>query len=299
MCIFSRPIDKVGQTRIFAATLTGGRQVIVYANSVASSAQKNAMILPFPTGPCAMFDTTGMKGPGSSIPFFDRLHDMFHPKTRSPEPAQALRVDRVGDFLCSYADSIADLERVDASVMIVEPDTLEFIKRSYPTGFGFLICKLAEGVTNEHAYSPIGYVCNRLPTASGGSLFVPTMHEHGSASSGSAAGGGPAAGPVLGEGAEPEWDHDIYVVGVSVEPGMKYFYVPKSRAERNAVKMCPEYKTAEDRGGWWDNTLFHIFVMLPEEVFDQRDRRPVSRAIHYMRRLGRFPNGDLILEVDP
>lgn len=102
----------VGGTRIFARREADGRQLLVYAMSLAA-AEDLAMVLPLPVGPGGLkfLDLSGQPD------FFTRLDAAFPSAVAAgrggpPQPAP-LPVERVGAFEASFVPGLADFARLD------------------------------------------------------------------------------------------------------------------------------------------------------------------------------------------
>ncbi len=177
MCIFAFPVEQVSNTRIAVIALPNGEQLTVYENS-ASTTSSNAMILPIP------------KGEKSPVLLDMSKHKNFWQKCESFFPqrevmaagfgmnfgggggwsAKTLPVERVGSYNCTIVPSIEDISRVH-QLFKLPPNIGELLAKHY-ANFSFLVC-LFDRRASGH---PIAYVSASMAD---GSLFVPTMHEHG------------------------------------------------------------------------------------------------------------------------
>lgn len=173
MCCFSKEIELVKNTRIFARLDTKGRQFVIYAMSIKSK-EDIAMVLPLPVLP----------GEGEKAVTFINLEkypalfdDMA---TGFPEPRAAagpflasagglLEVKQVGAFEASFVPTAADFVRLDKRFRLPE-GTWE--KLPGYKGFGFAVFKLRQG---EHAVHPMAF---SFPTAAPDRVFFPTLHIH-------------------------------------------------------------------------------------------------------------------------
>jgi hypothetical protein len=86
----------------------------------------------------------------------------------------ALEVHQVGAYQMSVAPTLADLNRIDASVFTVPANITELMATHYGKGFAFVICVFDP--TKEIKPHPIGYVHDWLAPSK---MFVPCRHEHG------------------------------------------------------------------------------------------------------------------------
>src|SRR5687768_11706626 len=120
MCCFSRPVQSVSATTIFARSGAEGRQFLVY--SMALRAKEDlAMVLPLPvkpgSGEKAVTFIDLQEYPG----FFTDLRKGFpEPLTGETRPrglgaprTAKLEVTKVGSFDASFVPTIADFSRLD------------------------------------------------------------------------------------------------------------------------------------------------------------------------------------------
>src|SRR5207237_4740144 len=108
-CLFSRHVEHVAATHIFARGLPDGRQVLVYSMNVAVS-EELAMILPLPVpadGPDDAVDFVDLEGYADFFAHLKRAFPDLEPpmlqaKSRGPAPElPRLAVQRVGAFAAS------------------------------------------------------------------------------------------------------------------------------------------------------------------------------------------------------
>jgi hypothetical protein len=94
-----------------------------------------------------------------------------------PRAARSLRsivpVYEVGSYLASKCYSLEDLKRIDSSVFTLAADVEELLRSTYPSGFGFVVCRLKPNLVGEE-YEPFAY----SHYIDGNELFVPTKHFH-------------------------------------------------------------------------------------------------------------------------
>lgn len=182
MCIFTRPVESVSNTRIAVGLVAPGRQLTVYENAVSIGQAGTAMVLPVPNGgPIDMLDLS--KEDWS----WKALDDAYFPKPMSPswggtggfafgmqaKGPSRLAVVTCGGYLVSVAKTMQDLARVDDDVFTLPANIQEVLQKHYGEGFGFVVCKFQKGKTSGH---PIAYTHSPLKD---GRLFIPTRHEHG------------------------------------------------------------------------------------------------------------------------
>lgn len=183
MCCFSRHVDEVSNTNIFARSSAGGRQFIVYSMRIRTK-EDVAMILPIPV-PSGSADGAvrfiNLKG---YVALFDDLPRGF-PKPvaagRSRSKAvESLGADRpkipvvdVGDFGASFVPSIRDFDRLDERFKL--PDAAWGQLPQY-RDFGFAVFKLKEGeASKQQKIHPMAF---EFPRANPQKLFFPTVHIH-------------------------------------------------------------------------------------------------------------------------
>lgn len=189
---------------------------------------------------------------------------------RAPQACLPLKVERVGSYDVSVAETVGDLPRFDPKVFQINPKALKLIQTRYPTGFGFLICQ----ITESKPYHPFGYIHDTL---SAGTAFVPTYHyhEHASPSSSSSSSSLPFTTPTSfwsassyptrrltsegkgetkssGTGASfaddnssGDWDHKIYLV--STAPTEATPMITFLDNGNNVVKLPVEFSSKSTR----------------------------------------------------
>lgn len=175
MCCFTRPVQSVNTTNIFARSGAGGRQFLVYSMALKAK-EELAMVLPLPVKPGSgekaveFIDLSGYKE------FFSDLRKGFPvpvtaSKSRSyPPPAAAkLEVVSVGNFDASFVPSIEDFARLDERFRL-PPGTWETLP-AYRT-YGFAVFKLKPGAATVH---PMAF---SFPRTNPRELFFPTVHIH-------------------------------------------------------------------------------------------------------------------------
>jgi hypothetical protein len=173
MCIFSREIEAVAETKIFAR-LSGSRQFLVYEMRLATP-DDVAMILPLPT----------KSADERSLSFIDlsRYADFFpdiancftRPYYRAQSDqfgavaAGMLKVHRVGAFEASFVPAIGDFARLDPRFRL--PENVWQQLPEYAS-YGFAVFQLRAGEGRVH---PMAFAFEtRRPDA----IFFPTTHVH-------------------------------------------------------------------------------------------------------------------------
>jgi hypothetical protein len=178
MCCFSRPVQSVTATNIFARAGASGLQFLVYSMSLKAK-EELAMVLPLPVKPgngeraVQFIDLSGYKE------FFDDLLKGFPvPLTASAGTSRAalppaavvkLEVVSVGSFDASFVPTIEDFARLDERFRL-PPGTWETLP-AYRT-YGFAVFKLKPGAATVH---PMAFSFLRTNPRE---LFFPTVHIH-------------------------------------------------------------------------------------------------------------------------
>ena len=175
MCCFSRSVEFVSDTQIFARMLGGGRQVLVYSMSVGAP-EALAMILPIPVLQPAADDAVKFIDLSGYSRFFVDLASVFlrPPSPKLPAAALAdsrsrLKVEKVGSFEASFVPAIKDFSRLDPRFRLPEG---VWEKLGAYRDYGFAVFRLAQGKAKIH---PMAF---SFPTSRPGELFFPTVHIH-------------------------------------------------------------------------------------------------------------------------
>jgi hypothetical protein len=178
MCCFSRPVQSVSATKIFARPAENGRQYLVYSMTLRAK-EELAMVLPLPvqagSGEKALEFIDLKIYPG----FFADLRKGFPaplpPPTKAralgdpPEPKEKLEVVSVGSFEASFVPTVADFARLDERFRL-PPGTWEKLPTYRDHGFAVFKLKAGESKVHPMAFS--------FPRARPGELFFPTVHIH-------------------------------------------------------------------------------------------------------------------------
>jgi hypothetical protein len=178
MCCFSRPVQSVSATHIFARSGAEGRQFLVYSMTVKAK-EELAMVLPLPVKPGSGEKAVSFIDLQDYPGFFADLRKGFPEllqipggvPTRSlgtPPPAK-LEVVTVGDFEASFVPTIADFSRLDERFRLA-PGTWD--KLPAYRNHGFAVFKLKSGESKIH---PMAF---SFPRAQPEELFFPTVHIH-------------------------------------------------------------------------------------------------------------------------
>lgn len=180
MCCFSRHVESVSNTNIFARSSKEGRQFLVYSMTIESK-EDLAMILPIPV-------PSG--SPDDAVKFIDLkgyrnfFKDMLAGFPVPPPPAPAgrsksdnakvdapktLPVVEVGEFEASFVPSVRDFSRLDERFRLPDStwDQLPLYRE-----YGFAVFKLKQGAKTIH---PMAF---DFPRANPKKIFFPTVHIH-------------------------------------------------------------------------------------------------------------------------
>lgn len=177
MCCFSRPVDFVSATKIFARAEDSHRQFLAYSMTV-SAKEDLAMILPLPVRVGAGEKAVTFINLEGYAQLFEDLEKGFpsSPPSRGTKsviaassPAAMLEVFQVGSFEASYVPTFADFTRLDERFRL-PLGTWE--KLPAYRHYGFAVFKLKAGAKTVH---PMAF---SFPRARIGSLFFPTVHIH-------------------------------------------------------------------------------------------------------------------------
>lgn len=182
MCIFTLPVESVSNTRIAVGAINASLQLTVYQNETVTATPGVAMVLPVPNSvPVNMVDLSSKENWSWSqiehtffpMPLSNAGGFSFGAATWSSKSSGPLPVTKCGGYQVSFAPTLLDLKRIDATVFTLPVDIEQVLQQHYGQGFGFVVCVFQQGETKGH---PIAYTHG---LASGGRLFIPTRHEHG------------------------------------------------------------------------------------------------------------------------
>ncbi len=177
MCCFSRPVDSVSATNIFARSGTDGRQFVVYSMTLRAP-EDLAMVLPLPVKPGSGEKAVEFISLKDYADFFTDLKKGFPvppppgPIARSSfgaVPASKLEVVSVGNFEASFVPTVTDFARLDERFRL-PVDTWD--KLHAYRDHGFAVFKLKSGNAKVH---PMAF---SFPRAKPAELFFPTVHIH-------------------------------------------------------------------------------------------------------------------------
>lgn len=174
MCCFSKSIEFVSGTRIFARS-EGERQFLVYSMEF-SAATDLAMVLPVPvTQPCDEASVSFINLEPYPRFFSDMGYGIF-PPTRGARPAASASAGRlavidVGAFEASFVPSMPDFCRLDERFRL-NADILAALPMY--ADYGFSVCKLKASHSPQRIHPFAFSFKTREPQA----LFFPTIHIH-------------------------------------------------------------------------------------------------------------------------
>ncbi len=201
MCCFSRRVEHVSKTRIFARSAGAGYELLVYAMSVAIE-DDVAMVLPLPVQPGSAEDALRFVDLSSCPRFFAEVDVLFPDPTLSFAPqslsrqgpvAKTLVVHDVGDFEASFVPKRDDFDRLDPRFRL--PDGVWDALPQY-SDFGFAVFKLKPkkvdapapgffarlfGGAPAPAETPVvdrHPMAFEFPRRDPARLFFPTVHVH-------------------------------------------------------------------------------------------------------------------------
>ncbi|MFO0842947.1 MAG: hypothetical protein U0797_11205 [Gemmataceae bacterium] len=179
MCCFSRHVERVANTSIFARASKDDRQYLVYSMTL-SAKEDLAMILPIPTPKDAAEDAVKFISLKDYPAFFKDMAMGFYvppptrasfgaPKSAKKDAAPKLKVVEVGSFEASFVPAVKDFARLDERFRL-PPGTWDELP-AYKD-YGFAVFKLKKGEKEIH---PMAF---EFPRRNKRSLFFPTVHIH-------------------------------------------------------------------------------------------------------------------------
>jgi hypothetical protein len=179
MCCFSRKVNLVADTNIFARASKDGRQFLVYSMRF-KAGEELAMILPIPIPKESKEDAVKFINLEKYPSFFADLRKGFpaplaHGRgpalggVKSAPAAPKLEVVEVGSFVASFVPSIKDFARLDERFRL---PTEIWDKLPQYKDWGFAVFQLKKGEMKVH---PMAF---EFPRANKRQLFFPTVHIH-------------------------------------------------------------------------------------------------------------------------
>lgn len=176
MCCFSRPVDSVSSTNIFARSGADGRQFVVYSMTLRAP-EDLAMVLPLPVKPGSGEKAVTFIDLKDYADFFTDLKKGF-PVPPPPGPvsrsfsalsASKLEVVSVGNFDASFVPTVGDFARLDERFRLPAGT---WDKLPAYRNHGFAVFKLKSGNAKIH---PMAF---SFPRENPAQLFFPTVHIH-------------------------------------------------------------------------------------------------------------------------
>lgn len=234
MCCFSRPVEHVSRTRIFARPTVKDRQVVVYQMQFAAD-EALAMILPVPFKSGADPKEFKFINLSAYPKFFADLKSGFPEFQMTPDlarryggiaaPAAKLEVFQVGAFEASFVPTLGDFARLDERFRI-DPE----IWRKLPgyDRMGFAVFKLKPGRQEVHP------MCFSFPRENTAKLFFPTLHIH--------------DGTIH---PDEEFDHDLYTQGNDQQ-------MPAVLGWRESDRLASQFMKVERTAGILHNNA-HVY----------------------------------------
>jgi len=157
-----------------------GTQTVFYMNTVQSDTE-NAMVLPAynPSGDPSKITLHSLE----QVPdWFDRVEDLLAREPTlsyglcldSNSSSRKLEVKKVGGYLVSIAPTLADLVNVDQTQLKVPLDAQQFISKTYPQNYSFVVARFA-ATASAVEFHPLAYTAPAEP----GVAFFPCVHYHG------------------------------------------------------------------------------------------------------------------------
>lgn len=178
MCCFSRPVEFVNATRIFARAEDSHRQFLVYAMTV-SAKEDFAMILPLPVRAGSGESAVRFISLEEYPQFFEEMEKGFpEPRSLAIGPVgcatariapSKLAITQVGSFEASFVPTVADFAQLDERFRLPAGTWDKLPAYRY---YGFAVFKLKPGAKTVH---PMAF---SFPRANVSSLFFPTVHIH-------------------------------------------------------------------------------------------------------------------------
>jgi len=177
MCCFSRPVQSVKATSVFARSEANGRQCLAYSMTLRAK-EDLAMILPLPVKSGSGEKAVSFIDLSGYPDFFADLAKGFPqplatadsgPRGLGAPPSRKLEVVKVGSFEASFVPTVNDFSRLDERFRLPAGT---WDKLPAYRDHGFAVFKLKAGETKVH---PMAF---SFPRAKPAELFFPTVHIH-------------------------------------------------------------------------------------------------------------------------
>jgi hypothetical protein len=181
MCCFSRPVDLVADTNIFARAGKDGRQFLVYAMTMFAK-EDLAMILPIPTPKAPKEDAVKFINLEKYPDFFKDMSAAFATRggtkgdnSLGGKPGSAdLKVVSVGAYDASFVPTVKDFSRLDERFRL-PTEVWESLPQYKDYGFVVFKLKKTEKDKDKSKVHPMAF---DFPRANAKKLFFPTVHIH-------------------------------------------------------------------------------------------------------------------------
>ena len=176
MCCFSKAVESVSNTNIFARGLKNGGQFLVYS-MLMKAGEDLAMILPLPTPKDVKEDAVRFLNLEKYDNFFAELAAGFPvPKSKGDgwgpkkdDPALKLAVVEVGSYVASFVPTLKAFDRLDEAFKL--PTKIWEGLPQYKEA-SFAVFQLKKGERKVH---PMAF---EFPRRDPKALFFPTVHIH-------------------------------------------------------------------------------------------------------------------------
>lgn len=177
MCCFSRLVEEVKNTRIFARLGAKGNQVLIYQMALHAK-EDLAMVLPIPVAKGTGEDGVTFFDLSKYATLFEDLNRLFPVPKSFADPfggppraagVSKLKVQSVGAYDASFVPSLADFSRLDERFQLPK-DVWNQVPGYEALGFAVFKLKPVHGEVHPMAFA--------FPTATPGQLFFPTLHIH-------------------------------------------------------------------------------------------------------------------------
>ncbi len=178
MCCFSRSVESVSDTRIFARLTRRGTQFLAYAMQY-SAKEPVAMILPLPVKQPASETSVRFISLEDYRWFFDDLGRAFPSpfsmgigcgsSVEVSSKAASLLVQDVGDYVASFVPTVDDFDRLDAQ-FVIPKSTWAQLPQYHDFGFAVFQLKAASARVHPMALEFDSRWSDRI--------FFPTVHIH-------------------------------------------------------------------------------------------------------------------------
>jgi hypothetical protein len=177
MCCFSRPVEEVKNTRIFARLGAKGNQVLIYQMALHAK-EDLAMVLPIPVAKGTGEDGVTFFDLSKYATLFEDLNRLFPVPKSFADPfggpprsagVSKLKVQSVGAYDASFVPRLADFSRLDERFQLPK-DVWNQVPGYEAFGFAVFKLKPVHGEVHPMAFA--------FTTATPGQLFFPTLHIH-------------------------------------------------------------------------------------------------------------------------